>query len=298
MTTSINSIVPHLWFDKEASEAVSFYISVFPDSKIITRTRIENTPSGNVEILTFELRRQKFMAISAGPLFRFNQAISFFVYCGSDTEIESVYKKLSKNGSVLMPLEKYEWSRKYAWVRDKYGLSWQLEVDDVNDTRKILPSLLFVNEKASRVKEAVNFYTSVFPKSGVIMESPYDKTSGMPEGSLLFAQFSLSGFLFNSMSSTLRHDYDFNESVSFMVYCHSQEEIDYFWEKLTEGGEEQQCGWLKDKFGVAWQIVPAEMDEMMSTANKEQSARVTSEMLKMVKLDIKVLRKAYNAVPR
>jgi len=83
-----------------------------------------------------------------------------------------------------------------------------------------------------------------------------------------------------------------------MVYCHSQEEIDYFWEKLTEGGEEQQCGWLKDKFGVAWQIVPAEMDEMMSTANKEQSARVTSEMLKMVKLDIKVLRKAYNAVPR
>ena len=298
MAVNISSIVPHLWFDTKALEAASFYTSLFPGSQIISKTRIENTPSGDVDILTFALNGQKFMAIDAGPLFRFNDSISFFVYCSSESEINRLYEKLSENGSVLMPLGKYDWSRKYAWIRDKYGLSWQLDVEDIRSSQKILPSLLFVNEKSTRVREAVEFYSSVFPDSGVIMEAPYDKTTSMPDGSLLFAQFRLSGFLFNAMSSTLHHDYDFNESVSFMVYCDTQEEIDYYWEKLKEGGEEQQCGWIKDKFGVAWQIVPTEMVEMMSTTNKDQLASVTSEMLKMVKLDIKALRNAYNFLSR
>lgn len=229
MATSIKKIIPHLWFDKEAMEAVNFYASVFKDSRVVTNSKIEGTPSGSVDIITFELSGQKFMAINAGPIFRFNESVSFFVYCGSESEIVRLYEKLSENGSILMPLGKYDWSGKYAWVKDKFGLSWQLDIEEINSPQKIVPSLLFVNEKSGRVKEALTYYNSIFPESGVIMEAPYDKSANMPDGTLLFAQFRLSDFLFNAMSSTLHHDFDFNESVSFMIYCDTQEEIDYFW---------------------------------------------------------------------
>ncbi len=290
MESRIKNIVPHLWFDKEAVEAVNFYTSLFKESKVLANSKIEGTPSGSVDIITFKLSGQKFMAINAGPMFRFNESVSFFVYCGSESEIDRLYDKLSENGSVLMPLGKYDWTRKYAWVIDKYGLSWQLDIDDINSSQKIVPTLLFVNEKSGRVKEAISFYQSIFPGSRVILEAPYDKSADMEEGTLLFAQFSLSKFIFNAMSSTLHHDYDFNESVSFMIYCDTQEEIDYFWEKLTSGGQEQPCGWVKDRFGLSWQIVPVQMNEMMSTADAAQSARVTAAMLKMMKLDINILK--------
>jgi predicted 3-demethylubiquinone-9 3-methyltransferase (glyoxalase superfamily) len=294
MTHIVNKIVPHLWFDTDAIEAVKFYTSLFSKSKIVTNSNIDGTPSGSMDILTFELLGQKFVAINAGPMFRFNNSVSLFVYCGSETEIERLYDKLSKGGFVLMPLGKYEWSVKYAWVKDKFGLSWQLDVDDINSSQKILPSLLFVNEKAGRVKEAAGYYMSIFPDSGMIMESPYGDSAGAEEGALLFAQFRLSKYLFNAMSSTLHHDFDFNESFSFMVNCDTQEEVDYFWDKLTSGGEEQQCGWVKDKFGLSWQIIPVQMGKLMSVADSDQLARVTAAMLKMKKLDIKTLKQAFD----
>jgi predicted 3-demethylubiquinone-9 3-methyltransferase (glyoxalase superfamily) len=290
----MNKIIPHLWFDKEAVDAANFYVSLFPDSELSGITTIGGTPSGSVDIVTFSLSGAEFMAINAGPMFKINKAISFFVYCGSDSVIEDLYTKLTDGGSVLMPLGKYDWSSKYAWVEDKYGLSWQLDVDPVNSPQKIVPALLFNGAKSFRIKEAVNFYTSFFPDSKILLESLYDKSAGLPEGTLLFAQAKLSGYLFNMMSSTMDHGFDFNEAVSFMVYCDSQEEIDYYWEKLSSGGQEQPCGWVKDKFGVSWQVVPAEMDEMMATKDKEQLDRVTAAMLKMKKFDIEILRKAYS----
>lgn len=118
--------------------------------------------------------------------------------------------------------------------------------------------------------------------------------TGMPDGSLLFAQFKLNGYIFNAMSGgAMKHEFDFNEALSFMIYCKDQIEIDYYWNKLTEGGVEQQCGWVKDKFGVSWQIVPAEMDEMIKTKDKKQLARVTEAMLKMGKLNLEQLKKAF-----
>ncbi len=294
MTPSNNKIVPNIWFDREAREAVDFYTSLFPDSRITSETVMGGNPSGNVDILTFELRGQEFMAINAGPLFKVNPSVSFFVYCGSENEINRLYEKLSVGGFVLFPLDKYDWSPRYAWVQDRFGVSWQLDIEDIKSQQKIVPSVLFVNQKSARLKEAITFYNSVFPDSRIVMEAPYDKSAGMPEGSLLFAQFILSGYMFNSMSSTINHDYDFNEAISFMIYCNNQEEIDYYWKRLTEGGEEQPCGWVRDRFGLSWQIVPYEMDEMMKTTNMEQLARVTTEMLKMMKIDIKALRDAYN----
>jgi predicted 3-demethylubiquinone-9 3-methyltransferase (glyoxalase superfamily) len=156
MTLIKNKIVPHLWFDKEANEAAHFYCSVFPDSIINNVTMLHDTPSGDSAIVSFTLSGQPFMAISAGPLFQFN------------------------------------------------------------------------------------------------------------------------------------------ESISFMVYCDTQEEIDYYWEKLSAVPEAEQCGWLKDKFGLSWQIVPANLDEMMQDQDGERVARVTEAFLKMKKFDLAALQRAYD----
>jgi len=294
MANNRSKIVPHLWFDKEAIEAANFYVSIFPGSEIIGQTAISGTPGGDVDILTFHLSGQGFMAINAGPMFKINPSISFYVYCGSINEIERFYQELSNGGMVMMPLDKYPWSEKYAWVQDKYGIIWQLDIDDIIGYQKIVPSLLFANEKFDKVREAVGFYTSIFPDSKIILEAPYDKSAHLPDDTLLFAQFKLDSFLMNAMSSILKHDFDFNEAVSLMINCETQEEIDYYWNKLTDKGEEQQCGWIKDKFGVSWQVVPTEMDKMMMTTNQVQLDRVTVAMLKMIKLSISGLRKAFD----
>lgn len=155
MVTIKPKIVPHLWYDKEAKEAAEFYCSIFPDSKITNITTLHDTPSGDCDVVSFELSGQPFMAISAGPLFKFN------------------------------------------------------------------------------------------------------------------------------------------ESISFIVYCDTQEQIDYYWNKLSAVPEAEQCGWLKDKYGLSWQIAPANMDEMMRRGTKEQIARVTQAFLKMKKFDLAELQKAY-----
>lgn len=155
MTTAQTKIVAHLWYDKEAKEAAEFYCSVFPNSRITDITTLHDTPSGDCDVVAFELSGQPFMAISAGPLFKFN------------------------------------------------------------------------------------------------------------------------------------------ESVSFMIYCDTQQEIDYYWERLSAVPEAEQCGWLKDKYGLSWQVVPTRMDEMMRRGTKEQIARLTQAFLKMKKFDIAELQKAY-----
>jgi predicted 3-demethylubiquinone-9 3-methyltransferase (glyoxalase superfamily) len=152
---TLQKITPHLWFDKEARKAAEFYVSVFPDSKITRVNEIKNTPSGTVDVVSFNLSGQAFMAIGAGPLFKFN------------------------------------------------------------------------------------------------------------------------------------------ESVSFIIQCETQQEIDYYWNKLTEGGQEQACGWLKDKFGLSWQVVPAAMSEMMGKGSPEQIARVTAAFMGMKKFDLAALQKAF-----
>ena len=286
-----NKIVPHLWFDKEAAEAIDFYITVFKGSKYLNQSELEGTPSGKVGLFSFEISGQELAAINAGPYFRFNDSISFFYYCGSEEEIDRIYGRLAENGSILFPLGKYEWSRKYAWVRDRFGIGWQLDIDDINSDQKIVPALLFVNEKSGSVREAIKYYMSVFRTSSLIMEAPVINNEGQAGEDLLFAQFRLENFIVNAMRSPHKHDFDFNEAVSFMIMCRDQEEVDYYWERLGERGEEQPCGWLKDRFGLSWQVVPAELNELMSGNDK---GRVMAAMMKMKKLDISILRKAYS----
>lgn len=294
MKTTPDKIIPHLWFDTEAIEAVTFYTSIFPNSEKTDISTIHDTPSGDADILSFKLWNQEFMAINAGPIFKFSQAVSFYVYCGSQEMIENLYSRLLEGGQTLMPLQKYPWSENYAWIQDKYGVGWQLDVSDCPSDQKILPSLLFANEKMLKVKEAVELYTSIFPNAKSIFEAPYGPEANLPEGSLLFAQINLGNYNINMMSSTLHHDFDFNEAISLIINCDNQEEVDYYWNKFTDEGQEQPCGWVKDKFGVSWQITPKAMGELMQKANLEQKNRVIQAMLKMKKFDIQKLQDAYD----
>ncbi|WP_160724941.1 VOC family protein [Bacillus sp. USDA818B3_A] len=302
MPNSKQKIVPHLWYDKEAKEAAEFYTSIFPDSKITSKTQINDTPSGESNIVSFELCGQKFMAISAGPYFKINPSISFIVNFdpskdkNASEKLNEVWKKLTDGGIALMPLDQYPFSEKFGWIQDKFGLSWQLILTNPESEERpaIVPSFLFVGDQCGRAEEAINFYLSVFnnAKQGLLTRYP----KGMEpdkEGTILNADFMVENQWFSAMDSAHNHKFSFNEAISFMVYCDTQEEIDHYWEKLSAVPEAERCGWLKDPFGISWQIVPSEMNVMMSKGTPEQLARVTKAFLKMKKFDIAELQKAY-----
>ena len=291
----MQKIVPHLWFDKEAAEAAKLYTSLFKDSNIIDTTTIHGTPSGTAEMVTIELAGQEFMLLSARPFFTFTPAISFLIACSTKEEVDTLWEQLSKNGTALMPLDEYPFSERYAWVEDRYGISWQImHMGDRMITQKITPTLMFTDDKCGKAEEAINTYASMFSNANVDYILRY--TAGEEpdkEGTIKHAAFMLEGQKFAAMDSAYEHNFTFNEAISFIVYCDTQEEIDYYWDKLSAVPEAEQCGWLKDKFGVSWQIVPTAMKEMMQNKDAEKLARLTEAFLKMKKFDIAELKKAY-----
>jgi predicted 3-demethylubiquinone-9 3-methyltransferase (glyoxalase superfamily) len=299
----MKKITPHLWFDKEAVEAAKFYTSILPNSKIINISTIHDTPSGDSDIVSFELDGKPFMSISAGPLFKCNPSISFFLnFDPSQDEnakehLNYTWEQLSKDGKILMELGKYPFSEWYGWVQDKYGISWQLILTNpAGETRPfIIPSLMFVGAVAGKAEEAINYYISVFKHSKRGTTSKYPP--GMEpdkEGTLMFADFMLENQWFVAMDSAQRHDFQFNEAISLIIPCENQGEIDFFWEKLSAVTEAEQCGWVKDKYGVSWQVWPTILGELMQKGNKEQVARLTSAFLKMKKFDIEKLQLAFD----
>lgn len=293
----MQKIVPHLWFDKEAEEAAQFYMSVFEDSKLIDRTILNNTPSGTADMLTIELAGQEFILLSAGPYFKFTPAISFIIACSSVGEVEKFYEKLIGGGMELMPLDTYPFSEKYSWLLDKYGLSWQIMyTGDSNIRQKITPSFLFVGDQCGKTEEAVKLYTSIFKDSriGGIQRYGEDAAPDKPD-TIRNMSFTLENQDFTAMDSAYNHKFTFTEAISFVVSCDTQEEIDYYWDKLTHDPDAEQCGWLKDRFGISWQIVPVVMKEMMKDKNSESIGKVTEAFLKMKKFDIAELIKAYKA---
>ena len=292
----IQKITPHLWYDKEAKEAAEFYTSIFSNSRIKSEATLNNTPSGTADMLTIELMGQYFMLISAGPFFKFTPAISFLVALPTKEEVDASWNQLSEGGSTLMELGEYPFSEWYGWVQDRYGLSWQLMLAGNREiTQDITPTLMFVGTRCGNAREAIDFYTSVFhdAKVGDILYYGNDEEPDT-EGTVKHAAFTLEHQEFAAMDSARQHEFTFNEAISFVVRCNSQKEIDYYWGKLSAVPEAEQCGWLKDKYGVSWQIVPSIMDEMLNNKDAKKITRVTEAFLKMKKFDIGKLKKAYN----
>jgi len=299
----MQKITPHLWFDKEAGEAAELYVSLFPGSKISNVTRLSGTPSGDCDLVTFELAGQPFMAISAGPLFKFNPSVSFHIKCSTKEEVDAVWNQLSPGGKVLMPLNTYPFSERYGWLEDKYGVSWQvIYAGGSSIHQKFTPILMFVGNVCGKSEEAIEFYVSVFANAPGGLQAGETKAAVLSrygrgeepdkEGTVRYAHFSLLGQDFGAMDSARDHKFAFNEAISFIVPCNTQEEIDYFWGKLSADAEAEQCGWLKDKYGLSWQITPAIMQELLRGNDKERIDRVTQAFLKMKKFDIAALKRA------
>jgi predicted 3-demethylubiquinone-9 3-methyltransferase (glyoxalase superfamily) len=291
----METITPHLWFDKEAKQAAQLYTSIFKDSQIKNTATLDNTPSGTVDLLTIGLLGQEFKLINAGPLFKFTLAVSFLVACNTKDEVDELWGGLSKEGSALMELGEYPFSERYGWTQDRYGLSWQVMfMGDRAIEQRVTPTLMFVGEQCGKAEDAINFYTSVFHETKIDHVLRYGKDEKPDnEGTIKHAGIVLAGQSFALMDSARAHNFTFKEAISFIVRCNTQEEIDYFWSKLSADPKAGQCGWLKDKFGLSWQIVPRVMDQMLQDKNQEKLARVTQAFLKMKKFDIATLKKAY-----
>jgi predicted 3-demethylubiquinone-9 3-methyltransferase (glyoxalase superfamily) len=290
----MQKITPFLWFDDNAEEAVNFYVSIFENSRAGSITRYEEAgpgPKGSVLTMKFLLEGQDFTALNGGPLFKFTPAVSFYVACATSQEVDKLWEKLSDDGSVLMPLDKYPFSEKYGWVADKFGLSWQLNL--AGFPQKITPCLMFVGEQNGKAEEAMTFYVAQFKDSSIDRIERYAAGEGGTEGAVKHGVFSLDGQKFIAMDGG-QHPFTFTEAQSFVVDCKSQEEVDEFWQKLTEGGQESQCAWLKDKYGLSWQIVPTVLIEMLQDQNHERTNRVMEAMLQMTKIEIATLKRAYD----
>jgi len=292
----MEKIVLNLWFDKEAADAVAFYASTFENSKILGTTILNDTPSGTVDIWTIDIENLSFMMMNGGPFFKINPSISFMISCKTDEEVKHFWEAFMEGGSALMPLDTYPFSPLYGWVIDRFGISWQvMHVGDQEITSKITPSIMYVGDQCGKAEEAVKFYTTIFKPSRIGYFSRYGEglAPNSPE-MVNYVDFDLLGIKFSAMDSALEHDFSFNEAISLVVNCDSQEELDYYWDNLSADSEAEQCGWLKDKFGVSWQIVPSDMDEVMRTCSREALDRITEVVLNMKKLDIEIINRAYN----
>ena len=289
-------IVPHLWFNDNAKEAVNFYRTLFDDSKMMLEQKLDGTPSGeNAAYYEFTLAGQLFGALNGGPHFTFNPAISISVNCETIEETEVLWQKLIEGGRALMPLQEYTFSKLYGWVEDKYGLSWQvIYTEGFEYEQKITMQLMFSGHMTGKANEAIKYYTDLF-KDGVIGDfHEYEEGQAVQEDAKIsHANFSILDTEILASDNGTQTDYTFNEAISLMLLCVTQAEIDYYWEKLSADPEAEQCGWLKDKFGVSWQIVPANMNELMSRGTQAQIDAVTQEFLKMKKLDKNHLERAW-----
>jgi predicted 3-demethylubiquinone-9 3-methyltransferase (glyoxalase superfamily) len=296
-------IVPNLWFDREAEEAARFYASTFKHSSVGSITRyakagfdVHHMPEDTVMTAEFTVEGHRFVALNGGPLFKFNPSISFLVACDTKGEVDRLWAKLSEGGSALMEMGEYPFSQRYGWTQDRYGLSWQLmHAGNMEIKQRVTPTLMFVGPQAGHAEEAINLYTSIFNDSrvgGILRYTRGEEPDA--EGTIKHAAFTLEDQEFAAMDSALPHNFTFNEAISLIIECEAQREIDHYWGKLASGGgQEGVCGWLKDRFGVSWQVTPTILTEMLQDHDKKKVERVTNAFLRMRKLDIKELKKAY-----
>jgi predicted 3-demethylubiquinone-9 3-methyltransferase (glyoxalase superfamily) len=293
--TEIQKITPFLWFDTQAMDAANFYASIFKNARIKTSNRYSDEGAAgagmqqdSIMTVVFELEGQEFTALNGGPVFKISPSISFMVNCRTEEKINDLWSKLSERGKVLMELNKYPFSERYGWIEDKFGVSWQLILSE--ESPIIVPSLLFAGNQKGKAEEAINYYMSLFRMSSVDQVMHYEPGEPGPEGMVKYASFTINGQKFAAMDSGNDVPYRFTPAISFVINCETQDQIDYYWDYLTEGGDinAQRCGWLQDKFGLSWQVIPAELGLLLSDPVK--SGLVMGEILKMKKLDLNRLR--------
>ncbi len=299
-------ITPFLWYNNNAEDAYLFYTSLFPNSQVRSVRRYPDGPlegpmagqEGKVLTAIFELDGYQLMAIDGGPYFSFTPSTSLSVQIKTIAEIDVFYAKLMEGGTALMPLGVYGFSKKYAWLNDKYGLSWQLNVPFDTDTitHTFTPFLMFHGPNTGKAEEAMHHYVSVFGegKVGEIYRYGARNHAGK-EGQINHAEFEILGEQFMVMDSGIDHKFAPTGAMSFLVTCDTQEQIDRIWSGLSAVPDAEQCGWLKDKYGFSWQIVPAVLTTYMQDRDMAVGDRVMKAVMHMKKLDIAAIQQAAHA---
>ncbi|WP_158799195.1 VOC family protein [Pedobacter sp. L105] len=278
-----NSIYPCLVLKGKVAEAADFYLDVFGEGKVVHTSPF---------VILLALSGQNLMLLNDGPSSLPNPAISFMVISESPEETEAYWNKLIVKGKALMPLDSYDWSSKYGWVADQYGVSWQLYTGGRNSgNQKFCPTLMFTGTGAGKAAEAIQFYTSLFPQSTLEGIMKYAEEDGDITGFVKHGQFKINNFTIMAMDSSAAHGFSFNEAVSLVVNCDTQAEIDMYWEQLSaNGGKEVACGWLTDRYGISWQVVPGELGKLLT--DPEKGERAIQALMKMKKLVIADLENA------
>ena len=266
-----NKIIPSLWFDNNAKEAFDFYTDVFPNSSIIKDSPI---------VVEANIMGMDFIGINGGPIFHPNATISYMPIFESKDQLDHAWNKLLDGGQILMPLDKYPFSEHYGFIADKYGFCWQLYYGKVDNTngQAVIPTFMFCDKQQGNCKDALKFYADLFPdfQEQGALEYP----EGHMKGQIMHAQFVANGVTLAAMDSGVPQNFNFNEANSLTVTCKNQEEIDYYWNKITADGSESQCGWCKDKFGISWQIVPKDISKLLKSTEANQA------LMKMKKIII------------
>ncbi|KMQ61732.1 3-demethylubiquinone-9 3-methyltransferase [Chryseobacterium sp. BLS98] len=282
-----NNIFPCILFNGDAGKSADFYCKIF-NGKVTADTQI---------VINIELFGQTIMLLN-GPEKEKNPSVSFMVICDSEDEVQKYWDQLKDGGTAMMDLGSYPWSKKYGWIRDRYGVTWQLFLGEKSSDQKLVPTLMFIHQNNGKAAEAMKFYTKTFPNSMIGNISKYKDggESGEDPEHIMHAHFTIDGYSMFCMDSSHDHQFDFNEGISMVVMTDGQEETDYFWNSLSsEGGSEEVCGWVKDKYGLSWQIFPRQSMKLISDPDKDKVNKVIQAIMKMKNIIIKDLEEAYNS---
>lgn len=293
-------IVPCIWLDDQAEAAADVYLAAFGGGSVDAVTHYPGSapnpsgrPPGSVLTVDLTVAGQRFTLLNAGPAFTVNPSISFFVFAPSATEVEGLYHALVDGGMALMALDAYPWSERYGWVQDRFGVSWQVMAVPGAERATVAPCLMFTGSQHGRARAAIDAYVAAFPGSSVDDVDTHDGSED-PAGTVKHGRFVLTGQPMAAMDSAYEHGFTFNEAVSLQVMCAEQDEVDRLWSRLGEGGEHGPCGWLKDRFGVSWQVVPEVLAAWLRSDDVAARERTFAAMLEMGKLDVEELRRAYD----
>jgi predicted 3-demethylubiquinone-9 3-methyltransferase (glyoxalase superfamily) len=293
-------MVPCLWFDDQAELAARFYAETFPSGRVTAVSHYPQSgnnpsgkPPGSVLTVELEIAGQRFTALNGGPHFTINPTISFFVYVETAREAESLFERLASGGDVLMPLSEYPWSTCYGWVKDRFGVSWQVIAGPrAIGVSTIAPCLMFAGPRHGQAESALQTYARIFRDARVDAIERYAASEG-PEGTVKHGRLAIGRQTLIAMDSHIDHGVAFNEAVSLQVMCEDQAELDRYWVALSEGGEGGPCGWLKDRFGVSWQVVPSQIAEWMTSTDTAARDRAFQAVMGMRKLDIAAIQAAF-----
>ncbi|WP_447642648.1 MULTISPECIES: VOC family protein [Chitinophagaceae] len=277
-----NPITTCIWCNNNGKEVADFYCSVFPNAHI---------DEENGVVTSFHIGDASLMTLNGGPKFRPNPSFSFYVTIESEEDLRSIWNQLIAGGKAMMALDEYPWSPLYGWLEDQYGVCWQLTKGKVSEVGKqVVPFLMFCDRQQGQAENAIAFYESLMPPATPPVIVRYEPGQVQIDAKVVHSRFRIGQNLFMAIDGGLPQPYNFDEGISFVIHCQSQEEVDDYWNKITEKGKESMCGWCYDAFGVCWQIVPAQITDLLK--QPERRDRVFKTLMQMKKLDIAALENA------